>query len=280
MAIADEPLNYKPSTDESPYFFNMLRLNHINIPSWSDPGVLSGNMTATLTLMGLILSLFLVSIVTIVIPLVLRRRPRGPRDSGTLLWSGAAYFALIGAGFMFVEIALIQRLSVFLGHPIYALGILLFTIIVSAGIGSFLSDRLPLTRAPWVFVYPVIIALAIIAIRFVVPVLGSSMMSSSMVIKIIVSILVIVPLGMLLGICFPTGMRLVQSARSAETPWYWALNGIFSVLCSALAVFISIYLGISTSFYIAAACYIMLIICLPSMYKTSQNLGSGNLLVD
>src|SRR5438034_1208285 len=65
------------------------------------------------------------------------------------LGSGALYFSLIGCGFMLTEIALIQRLTVLLSHPIYALGILLFTIIASTGIGSALSDRLPLTRPPW-----------------------------------------------------------------------------------------------------------------------------------
>jgi len=271
IAIADEPLNYQPTTDENPYFFNMIRLNHISVAPSSQPGIIAGNVIATLTLVGLILCLFFVSIATIIFPLVLgTRSKRRMGGVGTILWSGAAYFSLIGAGFMFVEIALIQRLSVFLGHPLYALGILLFTIIASAGVGSFLSERIPLTRVPWVFIYPVIIALAIIAIRFAVPTLAANMMSSSMVIKILASILVIMPCGILLGVCFPTGMQLVRSARATETPWYWALNGIFGVLCSALTVFISIYFGISTSFYLAATCYIMLLLCLPHMYKASQ----------
>jgi hypothetical protein len=182
-----------------------------------------------------------------------------------MLWSAAAYFSLIGAGFMFVEIALIQRLTVFLGHPMYALGILLFTMIASAGLGSLASDRLPLTRAPWVFAYPVAITAVILAIRFVLPLVGTNLVAAPMAVKIPVSIGAIAPVGLLLGFGFPTGMRLVRSSRSTETPWYWALNGIFSVLCSALAVFISIYFGISTSFYIAAACYGSLLLCLPGM---------------
>jgi len=70
-----------------------------------------------------------------------------------------------------------------------------------------------------------------------------------------------------LGLCFPAGMRLVRFAKMDETPWYWALNGIFGVLCSALAVFISIYFGISTSLYIAVACYAALPLFLSGMYK-------------
>jgi hypothetical protein len=70
-----------------------------------------------------------------------------------------------------------------------------------------------------------------------------------------------------MGVCFPAGMRLVRQAGSGDTPWYWALNGMFSVLCSALAVFVSIYLGISTSLYIGAACYFALLLCLPGLRR-------------
>jgi hypothetical protein len=179
------------------------------------------------------------------------------------------YFSLIGAGFMFVEIALIQRLSVFLGHPVYALGILLFTLILSTGCGSFVSEHLPLTRSPWKYVFPLATALAIVMMRiFLVPVL-SGMMTSPMLGRIAVSIALIFPLGILLGFFFPTGMKLARSLAASQTPWYWALNGIFGVLCSALAVFTSIYSGISTNFVIAAICYAALVGCLYYMQKRS-----------
>jgi len=255
-AIADKELNYEPTTDENPYFFNMLRLQHIYLAFQSDAGfssgVIAGNLHATLTLIGLLISLLLLTLVTIIFPLFAAKK------KSKIIWSRALYFSLIGAGFMFVEIALIQMLSVFLGHPVYALGILLFTIIASTGIGSFLSTHLPLTH--WLFVLPLFMVTAIILTQFFLHILISNMITSVMLKKILVSILVIFPLGMLMGLFFPTGMRLVKG--DSETPWYWALNGIFGVLCSALAVFFSIYFGISTNFYIAACCYAMLLICL------------------
>ncbi len=271
LAIADKPFNYEPPTDENPYFFNMLRLNHLTPLFYADSGVGHGNLVATVTLMGLILSLFFVSLVAIILPLIIKARNADPvQDTTKVLWSGALYFCLIGAGFMSVEIALIQRLSVFLGHPTYALGILLFTIILSTGLGSFLSEYLPLTRPPWVFVYPIITALAILLVRFVLLFVLSSMITSPMLNKILVSILVIFPMGVLMGFFFPMGMRLVRSAAATETPWYWALNGIFGVLFSALAVFFSIYFGIATNFYIGVACYTILLTCLPKMYRAAQ----------
>ena len=99
------------------------------------------------------------------------------------------------------------------------------------------------------------------------PLLGSSMASASIILKIIVSIGVIAPLGILMGVCFPTGMRLVRLKRGSETPWYWALNGTFGVLCSALAVFVSIYVSISASLYIGVACYVAILLCIPGLRR-------------
>jgi hypothetical protein len=271
LAIKDEELNFDPPTDENPYFFNLLRpssfkkyvLHPTSVgtdSSGSEAGVKKGNLVATLTLCVLLMALIVLTLVTIIVPLVIKTRMEGPtREGPAILWSGAIYFILIGAGFMFVEIALIQRLSVFLGHPVYALGILLFTMILSTGIGSFASEKIALDNLRVLFSYPLIAAGSIIAIRFILALLLPAMVTSSMPFKIIVSIIVIFPVGYLLGFFFPTGMRLLRNAAAAETPWYWALNGVFGVLCSALAVFVSINVGISANFYLAAICYLAIL---------------------
>jgi predicted membrane-bound spermidine synthase len=274
-AVSDEILDFSPSTDDNPYFFNMLRLNHLRSFNWPGPGVMRGNLAAHITLIGLIISLLAVSLWAIALPLWLRSKSEKAKNKkSSILWSGATYFSLIGAGFMFAEIGLIQRLSVFLGHPIYALGILLFTIIASTGLGSFFSERLPLTRPPWIYIYPPAIAIAVIAVRFALPAIASSMGESPILNRAIVSVLLIAPVGLLLGVCFPTGMKLVRLARFAETPWFWALNGIFGVLSSALAVFLAIHIGISANFYISAACYTCLLVCIPGMYKISHQISA------
>jgi hypothetical protein len=280
-AVENQPLNCRPPTDETPYFFNMLRLDRLRLANLlqkgeeqvQSSGVEKGNLVATLTLVRLIVTLLFLTILTIVLPLAIGTRlEKNKGESNRLIWSAAAYFSLIGAGFMFTEIALLQRLSVFLGHPVYALGILLFSIIASAGIGSFLSERLPLTLKPWIFIYPIFIAVAILAMRFLLKFVGEHMVSDPLPSRILVAVIEIVPLGMLLGICFPTGMRLVSLVTNADTPWYWALNGIFGLLSSAFAVFISIYFGISVSLYIASACYLLLLLCLPNMYSAGQRI--------
>lgn len=261
---ADTPFDVSPSTDNRPYFFNMLRLNHIFFPALH-PGVVQGNLVATSTLIQLIIALAVLCILTVALPLV--RSKQAPLKR--LSWAGAFYFSLIGAGFMFIEIGLVQHLSVFLGHPTYALGILLFTIIASTGCGSFISEKLPLTLSPWKYIYPAATVLLILGTRIVSVNILYSMQASSMFLKIMASILILFPMGILLGFFFPTGMKFARLTSEKEMPWYWALNGIFGVLCSALAVFISIYAGISMNFYLAALCYLLILPVLDEFSETS-----------
>jgi len=260
-------LNYTPPTDESPYFFNMLYLRNIFSAFRFSGGVVRGNLIATLTLAGLLLSLLVLSIVTIVLPLFLGSRSAVPSHT---LWRGAIYFSLIGAAFMLTEIALIQRLTILLSHPVYALGILLFTIIASAGIGSLLSDRLPLDRRMWLYIYPLVTVIAVLAVRFLLSIVLQSMVTEDLSLKILVSVAIIFPMGCLMGMFFPVGLRLAKQAAPSDTPWYWALNGVFGVLCSAMAVLISIYVGISTNFYIASACYGLALVPLVGLHRQAR----------
>ncbi len=268
-AVADAELNCSPPTDENPYFFNMLRLTNIGAAFSAGGGVIRGNLLATLTLIGLVLTLLMFATGTIILPLMARRYlgTRAELTSHTV-WAGALYFSLIGCGFMLTEIALIQRMTVLLTHPIYALGILLFTLIASTGVGSLLSDQLPLTRSPWLYVYPIVTAMALIGLNMLLNVLLPTMVTASLMSKIVTSITVIFPVGLLMGLFFPTGMRLAKEVSSAETPWYWALNGIFGVLCAAIAVLVSIHHGISTNFYIAAACYTGILVAQVGLRRT------------
>lgn len=246
-------LNYEPPTDENPYFFNMLKISNLHFKSINaQQGVMSGNLQATITLLSLIGSLLLFTIFTIFIPLFLKDRTFFS-DKATRY--EATYFSLIGGGFMLTEIALIQRLSVFLSHPVYALVVLLFTMILSTGIGSLSSKKIISANRLLLVFYPVLAASLILTLNVIVPRIITTMIVDSMIVKVVTSILIIFPLGFCLGWFFPLGMRLVSPGNSIKTSWYWALNGIFGVLCSAIAVFISIYAGTSVNFYLAAGFY-------------------------
>ncbi len=267
--IRDEPLNFSPPTDENPFFFNMLKLESLSLDLQQTAGLLVGNQLATGTLIVLIQCLAVLALLTIALPLWLAR-PANAAAGSPVPISGALYFSAIGAGFMLIEIGLLQRLSVFLGHPAYALGIILFTLIASAGLGSYLSERFPSHRPIALLLLTLVAVSLILVLRGGLVAVTAAWVSESRGLKALVAIATILPMGVVLGFFFPTGMRIAQRVGAAETPWYWALNGIFGVLCSALAVFFSIYWGIATNFTLGALCYAVAGVCLWRLSQLSE----------
>jgi SAM-dependent methyltransferase len=249
-----------PPTDERPFFFNQLPLRDplqtvrlaVGI---TDTSILRGNLDATATLVILFLVSAGLVLATIVIPL----RP-AIRDVGRrLAWGGTAYFLLIGVGFMMVEIGLLQRMGVFLGHPIYSLSIVLFSLILATGVGSMISDRLPLDSRGRLVGWALLTGSYLLALPFWTPSVLLAFDSATLLVPAGLCVLMIAPAGLLMGYGFPTGMRLISAVNRKPTPWFWGINGAAGVLAASLAVALSIALGIGTTYMIGAICYLLLI---------------------
>lgn len=253
-------IDLSPATDARPFFFQQLRLTDpgswlraLRVPP-NGGGVMRGNLLATLTLLLLmVLSCGLV-LATVVLPASSTIRQTRAR----LVWSGTLYFLLIGLGFMFVEIGLIQRISVYLGHPVYGLAIGLFGIIVSTGLGSLLSSLVPLRTRARFTAWAGILALDLLLLPAWLPTLISTFASAALPGRTLVCLIAIVPLGILMGFGFPTGIQLVDACDSRPTPWFWAVNGAAGVFASSLAVAISIAFSINVTLCLGAACYLLL----------------------
>jgi hypothetical protein len=250
--VRDEPLNLTPPTDNNPYFFNMLRLRHLGQFLRTEPGVVRGNLVATGTLVVLIAALAVLTVALIVVPLWMSASTRAT----PVLGAGMAYFIAVGAGFMFVELAMVQRLSVFLGHPVYAMGVLLATIVASAGIGALLSERITLTSTVRALALPLLCAVMALTFAFLVDIVAARMQESGRAARIAVTVLMVAPSGVVMGLFVPIGLRLTQRRHANDTPWYWALNGVVSVLCSALAVLVAITSGVHANFFIGSVAYL------------------------
>ncbi len=177
---------------------------------------------------------------------------------GSLGWLGTLYFTLIGLGFMFVEIGIIQRVSLFLGHPVYGMAIGLFGIIVSTGIGSLISEALWLDSTPKLLGWSGVLSLFVILLTVWFPMLVQAFEGEALFARVLVSLTAMVPSGILMGLGFPTGMRLVNAIDSRPTPWFWAVNGSASVLAASVAVGTSIAFSINMSLLIGAICYVLL----------------------
>jgi hypothetical protein len=250
-------IDVSPPTDERPFFFNQLRITDplamieaLNATS----GVIKGNLAATLTLVIIILLSLILVVLTIILPAV----PSARQVSTRLIGIGTAYFLLIGLGFMFVEIGVIQRLSLFLGHPVYGLAVGLFGIIAATGIGSLVSDRLPISTWRRALAWSGLTVLYLILLPFWLPVLVGAFEAYAIIVRAVIALLMIIPVGLLVGFGFPTGMRLVSAIDSRPTPWFWAINGAAGVLAASIAVAVSIAFSINVCIWLGAACYLPL----------------------
>jgi hypothetical protein len=173
--------------------------------------------------------------------------------------AGTLYFSLIGMGFMLAEISLLEYFSVYLGHPIYSLGVCLFSLILASGLGSLTSDRLRMGTRGKLLVWGVIVAAYLVTMERVLPPVFQATTDRERLVRIGISLAAIMPLGFLLGFAFPTGMKLVEAVDREPTPWFWGINGATGVLASVLGVMLSMSFGINVTMLISAACYLLLI---------------------
>ena len=249
-------LDLTPPTDARPFFFNQLRFATIFDPNvfshFTHTGVFAGNLMATLTLAMLVLISFALVAATIIVPL----RPTVKEAGWQLAVGGTIYFALIGVGFMMVEIALLQRMSVFLGHPVYALSVVLFSLILWTGFGSMTSERVRLDGAGKLVAWSVASAAYLFALPVWLPLLFD-LDGANILVRASLCVLVLAPAGFLMGFGFPTGMRLVSTITTSPMPWFWGINGGAGVLAASVALVTSIAFSIDTTLRIGAACYLL-----------------------
>ena len=256
-AVAKYLLDVSAPTDDRPFFFNQLKITDpasLLFAFRSEPGVSRGNLLASITL-GVVVAL---STIFVLITTIVPSLPTVRRVTLRIAALGTVYFVLIGFGFMFVEIGLIQRISIYLGHPVYGMSIGLFGIIVSAGIGSLCSSRLSLRTGMRIQLWAAALGIYLILLPYWFPMLVDEFASASLLVRAAVSLTAIVPSGLLMGFGFPTGMEIVNAIDSRPTPWFWAVNGAAGVLAAGVAVTVSIHSAISTTLWCGAACYLLL----------------------
>jgi hypothetical protein len=248
------PVNIAAPTDDSPFFFNMLRLRDIGRPSLLDFGNLSHNMKAVATLGILFVTVSALTAVCLVLPLWMTRDRVSLAGAGSLL----TFFIAIGLAFMLIEASLMQRLIISLGHPTYGLSVVLFALLLSSGLGSSLTARVTGASVPVVgrrCLIAMVIVLAVFGV--VTPAIARWSEPMTTLVRIVVAVSLLFPAGLLMGMAFPLGMKLASTRRRELTPWLWGLNGAASVLASVLSICIALTWSISAAFWTGWACYLV-----------------------
>ncbi len=238
--------NLAPVTDDSPFYVDFSRGLHPFL---------------TQLLWGSVIASGLVSVLTA----LFGRRLKTPALS---LGAGIFYFALLGTGFMLVELALMQRFILLLGFPTRSLTVTLFALLVSGALGSWLTQRgSPEAAAARLrLALPALVAL-LIGYRFLLPPLLTALLPLPLPVRILATALLLFPAGLLMGMALPTALRSVRGPMQELIPAFWAVNGVTSILGSVLTMAIAKFAGYGTALLLGAAIYFVAIFVFPLLSR-------------
>lgn len=261
--------NLQPATDDRPYFFQFFRWRALpELLRLKSQGGLPLLEWGYPLLVATLVQALVASAVLILLPMwLLRRRSAQPPARSPWLAS-AAYFGAIGVAFMFVEIAFIQKFTLFLSHPLYAVAVVLFSFLLSAGVGSRLSDGLARRRG-WRRL-PVVWPVAVIALLSGVYAMAFPRLLPPLAVwpdagRIALSVGLVFPLGVAMGMPFPLGMSRLAAVADRLVPWAWGVNGCASVVSAVLATLLAIHLGFNAVLLLAVALYVVATLAFRSM---------------
>jgi predicted membrane-bound spermidine synthase len=261
--------NVTPVSDNAPFFFFTLKASQI----LGEQGLRRGidwKVNLGVVVLLLVLAISAVAVMAfLILPLLLKRGAH--RQSPLPL----LYFIAVGLGYILVEIAFIQRFVLFLGHPTYALTVVIFLLMVSSGAGSLVSRRwLPRPEMVWVPLIAIVGALT--AYVFVLPGLLAAWVGMPLDSRFLVSGALLIPLGFAMGMPFPTGLRSLAGKAVAKfheghdqtdnaVEWAWAMNAAASVLGSVLAMVIAIQFGLTVTLACGAMAYLLAVVLMPTL---------------
>jgi hypothetical protein len=257
--------NVAPVTDNAPFFFFTLKPSQIwRSMRGTDAMDWKVNLGVAVLFMLLLISVLAV-FAFLIVPLIFQsqtlqtrtvQNEAAGRPAGALL-----YFVAIGLGYILVEVTFIQRFVLFLGHPTYALTVVVFLMLLSSGAGS-IGSKYCIVRPTRLWLPLAIIISAIAVYVAILPSLLSHGIGLPFAVKIMISALMLVPLGFVMGMPFPAGLSALAAHRgpsgdSNSIEWAWAMNAASSVLGSVLAIIIAIQFGLNATLTCGALAYLL-----------------------
>ena len=251
---SEYPFDVTPVSDNRPFFFYTVQPRDL----WSfitTASRISADYKinrAVPLLFGLVgVSVLATAVILTMPPLVLRTRLPRDQSAMRMLW----YFVAIGTGYILIQVALIQKFVLFLGHPTYALTVIIFSMLVSSGLGSYFSRRV---TADGKRIEPVLglIAIIVTILAFVATPLTTAAVGWPLALKIVTTALLIAPAGFLMGTPFPIGLTKLEQLHKPSVRWAWSLNAASSVMGSAAAIFLAIYIGLRETLLVGGLLYI------------------------
>lgn len=252
-AVAAYPLDISAPTDDRPFFFNFIHYDDLGRDDFANNPAFKSSAEANYALLTVLSVATLSALLFIIAPIALRRRSQTSLRGS---WPYLVYFAALGVGFMLVMVPSIQRLTVYLGSPTYALAVVLFTILLGSGIGSRTTQAIPRAQAQNRLRLVIPALMLVIAIHLLaIPAVVAATQAWPFALRVALVIAFMFPAGFLMGQPFPLGMKWVSELDAAIVPWLWAVNGATSVIGSALATVLGLATGFRVVSLIGMACY-------------------------
>jgi spermidine synthase len=259
------PFHVRPATDDRPYFFRFFRWRSLStLVSLAGRDWLNYVEWGYLVLAATVAQALAAAVLLVLLPLALFRRGR---EVATGRASLMACFAALGVAFMFLEIAFIQKLMLFLHHPVYAVSVVLATFLLFAGLGSLYADRRrsrPVRR-----VMIVVLMLAVLSAIYLValPPLFRALAGWPAAGRVAVSVAILSPLAFLMGIPFPTCLQAVSDRARGMVAWAWGVNGAASVVGVTVATLVAVHAGFRIVVLAAVLLYFTVPLSLRSMIR-------------
>ena len=263
-----------PVGDDRPFFFYTVQPRDLwnfvsNANQQSADYKINRAVPLLFGLMGLSI---LVTALILLLPRILlgTRLPR-QKDVMTFLW----YFLCLGAGYILVQVALIQKFVLLLGHPTYALTVIVFSMLVASGVGSYLSGRLIAGKDKRLMLILAAVAVVVGILAFVAAPLVTAAASWPLQAKLAITTLAVAPAAFLMGMPFPSGLRRLEQRHAPSVRWAWSLNAAASVLGSAAAIFLAIYIGLRSTLLVGGGLYVVALAVILAT-RASQAAGIGH----
>ena len=242
-----------PVTDDRPFFFYPWRGRHFWETIWSRTAA-DAKINLGVMLLFVSLGLAVLGVVVILVMPLLLLKQQIPRERP--LWFHLFYFLSIGMGFILVEIAFVQRIALYLRQPTYALTVVIFSLLISSGSGSYMSRRVVGGRDRRLMILLCSVAVLTLMLILVTPGVLDSSLSLPLAAKLALVVLLLTPVGFLMGMPFPSGLGRLEKQYPQAVCWAWAVNAAASVLGSVGAILLAIHIGLGMTMLIGGACYL------------------------
>lgn len=271
--IAKDPSVLTPATDDKPFFddnykFSDVRWSTIkDVFSQDDKAILAlkSKPVAQITLLTMLGQVLLVSVLLLLVPAVFIKGERKFKVDKKFLM----FFAFIGIGYISIQIALIQKFTLFLGQPVYTMLTVISSMLIFSGIGAKYSVKFINGNKTKLYSVFLIVAVYTMLIGLLSPLLFDAFVSLSLLLRILITIIMLAPLAFFMGMPFPTGISMLKNDDSRMVGISWAVNGFFSVIGTVITMILAMMFGFKIIFFIAGVFYLFALFFMTIRYKNN-----------